>query len=265
MVVCDCFIDEENKRHGRSAQEQQYYRLPWMGDLILDVERRLSVNILLWNKIFRRDIIEKNHITMPPFKEHDDTSFTVQYLFSCKRIYGLSEQLYHYRLREESLMGNFFGNKQGSDKWRFLSAWRYTVKWLIEQGHWPAVKTVFVHVFFDALMYLQKIFDWKKFSLEDLKHTATFVQGIPLTNAGGELEKQLYLLQQGHYAQFPRAVKGRKIRIRFLGGLMYKTYRWDISNEQFETLTVCGLQIYKRNHVTQQRHLLGIIPMPDEK
>ncbi|MBQ5431582.1 MAG: glycosyltransferase family 2 protein [Lachnospiraceae bacterium] len=60
----------------------------------------------VWNKIFRRDIIMDNGIRFDEdIDYHEDQLFLVRYLLCCEAVRWDGAQLYHYRLREDSAMG----------------------------------------------------------------------------------------------------------------------------------------------------------------
>ena len=51
----------------------------------------------LWNKLFRRDLIEKHHLRFEPISYSEDGVFVMKYLFYCTQITGLNKLLIHYR------------------------------------------------------------------------------------------------------------------------------------------------------------------------
>ncbi len=51
----------------------------------------------LWNKLFKRDIIEKYNLRFPPISYSEDGVFTMSFVFLTNRITGLDEVVLHYR------------------------------------------------------------------------------------------------------------------------------------------------------------------------
>lgn len=51
----------------------------------------------LWNKLFRRDIVERNSIKFPSVSYSEDGVFVMQYIYCSKRITGLDKVVIHYR------------------------------------------------------------------------------------------------------------------------------------------------------------------------
>lgn len=61
-----------------------------------------------WNRIYKREIIEVNHLRFVSTKEifAEDMLFAIQYLFRAESVVQIMDILYFYRIRENSLMGN---------------------------------------------------------------------------------------------------------------------------------------------------------------
>ncbi len=67
------------------------------------VLRKTSVTV--WNKIFKREIIERYRIRFPQGMQHEDTPFCYCYEFCSRSAYYIREGLYFYRQRADSIMG----------------------------------------------------------------------------------------------------------------------------------------------------------------
>ena len=51
----------------------------------------------LCNKLFRRSIIEKYNLRLPPISYSEDGAFLMRYVYRCSRITGLDKVIFHYR------------------------------------------------------------------------------------------------------------------------------------------------------------------------
>ncbi len=71
--------------------------------VILDTLKRKSLNVLLWNKIFKREIIATNQIFSPEGCEHDDNLFVFLYSLFIDRYFALNKNLYHYYINNNSI------------------------------------------------------------------------------------------------------------------------------------------------------------------
>jgi glycosyltransferase involved in cell wall biosynthesis len=65
-----------------------------------------GTNVHLWNKIFRRSLIDRYSLSFPGGLFYQDAFFTLAYLLLCRRGYYLPERFYNYRLRPDSTMGH---------------------------------------------------------------------------------------------------------------------------------------------------------------
>lgn len=69
--------------------------------LVLEKIEKYDPQILwtfsLWNKLFKRDIIEKYNLRFPPISYSEDGVFTMSFVFLTNRITGLDEVVLHYR------------------------------------------------------------------------------------------------------------------------------------------------------------------------
>lgn len=66
----------------------------------------IKTNVLLWNKIFKTDIINKYKIRFPEGLLHEDDAFWYMYAICVERIYYLPEKLYNYVVRSGSITRN---------------------------------------------------------------------------------------------------------------------------------------------------------------
>lgn len=65
-----------------------------------DIDRydeRILWTFSLWNKLFRRSVIEEAGLLFPPVSYSEDGVFTMQYVYHCHKITGLDAVILHYR------------------------------------------------------------------------------------------------------------------------------------------------------------------------
>ena len=119
VVCCQyCYAIEE----GLSKAEMKYRQVKnssKSGKFILTDQQVKKTDVLLWNKIWRRDIIEKYRIRFIPKNEHDDNAFWYMYGAVSSMIYYLKDTLYHYFLRKNSIMSAVFQKKPKNPNDRF--------------------------------------------------------------------------------------------------------------------------------------------------
>lgn len=66
-------------------------------DKIEKYEPKILWTFSLCNKLFRRSIIEKYDLRLPPISYSEDGAFLMRYVYRCNRITGLDKVIFHYR------------------------------------------------------------------------------------------------------------------------------------------------------------------------
>lgn len=67
---------------------------------------------VIWNKVYRLDLIKKNKIVFPPYKSCEDRLFNLEYFKYVKKCLVTSKVLYHYSFDgKNSLTNKYFPNK----------------------------------------------------------------------------------------------------------------------------------------------------------
>ena len=66
-------------------------------DKIDKYEPQILWTFSLCNKLFRRSIIEKYDLRLPPISYSEDGAFLMRYVYRCNRITGLNKVIFHYR------------------------------------------------------------------------------------------------------------------------------------------------------------------------
>jgi glycosyltransferase involved in cell wall biosynthesis len=95
------------------GDEELFFATPESGERVISVEDLLCRLFFLgnyqgyvWNKIFQRNIVMENDIRFDEdIYYHEDQLFLVTYLIHAQNVRWNPEQLYHYRMREDSAMG----------------------------------------------------------------------------------------------------------------------------------------------------------------
>jgi len=101
-IVGDVMLD-------RRKADEEYYRVKNSGLVELNDRIRLTTDVSVWNKLFRRSIIEENKLEFPEGKIYEDYSFYWYYIFLCKKAYFDKSKKYNYLRRDGSTMCKTFG------------------------------------------------------------------------------------------------------------------------------------------------------------
>lgn len=66
-------------------------------DTIDKYDARILWTFALWNKLFKKSVIDENNIKFPPFSNAEDGVFVMSYVFKTSKITGLDKIVLHYR------------------------------------------------------------------------------------------------------------------------------------------------------------------------
>lgn len=104
VVCCNASVIDEEENLER-IEDISYYTNKYIGKKNIDNNLISNTNVMLWNKIFKRSIINKYNICFPDKYEADDDCFYMQYMSVSDNIYFLEDKLYNYLRRASSIMG----------------------------------------------------------------------------------------------------------------------------------------------------------------
>ena len=115
-----------------------------------------KTNVYLWNKIFKKSIIDKYHITFPNGHKSDDNLFIYEYLMSTKSIYFLDQKLYNHFERENSIMDLYHSDRvQLKDLFDKSDILALLYDYLKENNLWDRNKKTFLN-----RLYQEYRFSW---------------------------------------------------------------------------------------------------------
>ncbi len=89
-----------------------YYQNNFTGICQINNQLILKTNVVLWNKIFKKSIIDKYNINFPNGHKSDDDCFYLKYMSVSSRIMFENKKLYNYIQRSDSIMGMYMQNLQ---------------------------------------------------------------------------------------------------------------------------------------------------------
>lgn len=95
--------------------DDSYYRLKQAGHCYIDDDFVRQIDMSVDNKIFRRDVIEKNHLEFPEGLKFEDTFFVIAYSADSLSAYLVNEKLYRYTRRQNSIMTSAISKKYARD------------------------------------------------------------------------------------------------------------------------------------------------------
>ena len=105
FAICGTQLEPEANFPSNKIEEfDNYLRIKKKRTKRISQKDYNNINCVVWNKIFRRSIIEQFHIRFPGGLLYEDNVFTKKYIIYSKRYTATLHKMYHYRLRSKSLM-----------------------------------------------------------------------------------------------------------------------------------------------------------------
>ncbi len=257
LACCDCVIEYDKNAFGRDEHALDWHYLKFEGPLNLSSQNKNKINYILWNKIFRKDLIETHRISFPNIREHDDDSFITQYLYAAHTAYGLAEKLYHYRLRENSIMSLWHLTPSKANKWDHLASWRHTGLFLLRQPGKNPLPAEYLAQFYEVLSLMRRHFKWEELSSQDAARLQELLAELPF-NPAVPLQRPFYEAQHGRPELLWEKTSTTKKTLRCFKMLCYK-YE---SNWKEERLYICGIEMYKKSFLTNKLRVLGLLSIP---
>lgn len=142
--------DIENER-----MVEHWYNPNVYGKYKLTPKNILIINVLLWNKIWRRDLVQKYNIRFPDGHEFDDDAFVRMYACVATDIFFIKKPLYHYFLRKGSIMSTQY-NKQPKNRYDGMFSINYVIQFLIKNDLIREYSQLVCNMFLNHIKYLQE-------------------------------------------------------------------------------------------------------------
>ena len=116
FVICGCNIVDTYNTSIRSKEEFNYFKLKFNGYCNIGIYEFLMLNSMLWNKIFKKKIIDEYNIKFIDGYEHDDTNFFYKYLCCSNHFYSIYNKIYNYDISNPHSIMALFNNDIKPDK-----------------------------------------------------------------------------------------------------------------------------------------------------
>lgn len=123
IAMCDANVIDLAEGKIQDSAYKKYIKIRLIGKHNITIKKLSKINVALWNKIFRMDLIKKYNITYPINYEHDDLIFFLKYMVFAKRYNGINRILYNYIVgNPESIMGKVFLKNNDNRKFDYIYA-----------------------------------------------------------------------------------------------------------------------------------------------
>ena len=163
VVVCGCNIIDEEKNI-RLQEDLSYYQLKYEGKQNITTDVFWNTNVLLWNKIFKTDIVKHHKISFPTGYEHDDDCFYWQYMIVSKTAYFLPDKLYNYLRRNNSIMGKVY-NKTNKSIYDMLYVLKYFYEFLQDNNLYQKHQKIFEELYVRGWNICISFLDCKQYQI----------------------------------------------------------------------------------------------------
>lgn len=169
IVQCRSFLEREFKSPARKNFEN-YVNQKETGRYPLDIKNFKKPNVLLWNKIWKKSLVDQYHISFPVGSNHDDDSFCFMYFLISNSILFIEDQLYHYTIRKNSIMEKY-NNIKTPNPWDRITICTYIGNYLINNALLSKNKEKFIQICERELSALSGIFSYREMlpMIEDLE------------------------------------------------------------------------------------------------
>jgi len=160
LVVCGCEVVDETGRGGdyiRSRVNEQLAN-PCLGLIRAGTEERFwSVNTTVWNKLFRRDVLDRFGIRFPSGHENEDDPFCYQYAMVSGDALLIPDRLYRYHLRQGSIMDAYV-SRMPKNRWDRLACAEYLTDFARRNGLEVRFGAFLVRLWFEYYRMVKSFF-----------------------------------------------------------------------------------------------------------
>ncbi|MDR2901954.1 MAG: CDP-glycerol:glycerophosphate glycerophosphotransferase [Lactobacillales bacterium] len=252
LVMCDREVSFSDG-YVRPEGSINYTKLNMIGYGDFNQQNILNVRVLLWNKIFKKSIIDEYEIDFPTGFEHDDFAFILKYLTVAKNYFGIDKKLYNYFLRNNSIMSTLYSKKR-SKKQEFdnlyasQSLYNFLLKHKLEKKH----MNLYVAILQDQVAYCYKHL-YRQTIRSFFKLVQKQLSNISLSNA---IDPSFLLsIQKGKFRKAKKAIE-RRVDEKHFGNYMFGSVR---KNDRKEVYFL-SYTIFKKikNNTKKYYYLFGM-------
>ena len=114
LVECSTkFVFDDNLGVRKNLNDRQDFVVKYKGKFKINVNILFEARGFLWNKIFKKSIIDKYNLTFADLKTHEDLVFVYAYTMLSESIYFLDKKLYNYYIHSGSIIDNVYEEEVG--------------------------------------------------------------------------------------------------------------------------------------------------------
>lgn len=220
----------------RKKTDNKYHKVNYKGLVKISDKFILNTDVYVWNKIFRKSIIDKYNIKFESIR-YEDFQFTKQYIGVSKSAFCFKEKLHFYNRREGSIMYETFNKSPYAID--HLYAYNYILEFyekhdLIEKYKQSIV--IFFHKY-----YYSSLHNGTEETLPLIVEYATNLYGKHQL-----LQKEIVKIENNNQIDFiPKNVVIKKNLSKILEYIISLKGE-DIGNNRYKVLRICKVPVYKK-------------------
>lgn len=130
-----------------------------IGKYHLCAKMKSRINVLLWNKIYKKSLIDKYEIRFPDGLSGEDDAFCYIYGAVAEKYYGLDNKLYNYVLRKSSYTYTIGRGKACDKRFDKIKIIEYIYEFLKKHNLLKKCKLQFIDIVNTEIIYL---YEWNK-------------------------------------------------------------------------------------------------------
>lgn len=226
--ICVCNADNYDNNTGKFFDTRYYWEnaIPEKSSFSkydLGVNTFLFCYPMPWNKMFRKELVEKNNLRFQKVRKTNDLGFVYLAIACADKITVVDEKLVHYRV---GLDNSLQAKNKGMDKY-FAEALLYLKNGLIQRNLYQEVKESFMNLVMRTFVYEYK----RQLNNEHIKmYNWFFNEGITEFDISKELLLPVNKKILGGYADKKvNKVNGKLFRVNFcIQKLFLKILKKDI-------------------------------------
>jgi glycosyltransferase involved in cell wall biosynthesis len=144
VVMCRTQVHLESA--SQRAFKISYFNPHLQGRYTLNDEIASGCNTVIWNRIWKQELIQRAQIRFPEGHDHDDDAFWFMYALEAKTIYFLPECGYHHWIRSGSIMDRT-AKRLPRNKYDRLMVAKYVHAFAEKQGYAQCYRRRITHYY----------------------------------------------------------------------------------------------------------------------
>lgn len=157
IVQCGTNIVFEDKINEKlKSDDEKYFKINFTGKVSLDNDIFGNMNVASWNKLYKKELIQKYKIRFPENLKNEDAYFTWAYWSICRNMFCIQEKLYNYLRRDGSLMAQTLTKNMGAQVLDHLTVGEMFYNFLNENNLFEQRKEAFFNAYFICWLFVKR-------------------------------------------------------------------------------------------------------------